>query len=72
LTHSPVAMVVFDGLSSSKTELQSPQNWNMKHYKTVMFVQISKCQAPLAYKTFWWRFCCHTKLYISHFSGNNG
>jgi len=43
-------MVVFDGLSSSKTELQSPQNLNMKHYKTVMFVQILKCQAPLAYK----------------------
>jgi len=38
-----------------------------------MFVQISerqaplhKCKAPL-WKTFWWRFCCHTKLFIGHF-----
>jgi len=38
----------FGGLSPSATKLQSPlPNWNMKHYKTVMFVQISECQAPL-------------------------
>jgi len=39
----------------------------MKHYKTVMFVQISECQAP--YRR---RFCCKTKLFISHFFGDNG
>jgi len=49
----------------------------MKHYKTVTFVQISECQAPLdkckapLLRTFWWRFCWHTKLFISHFFGNN-
>jgi len=43
-----------------------------------MFAQISECQAPLhkckapQLKTFWWRFCCYTKLLISHFFGNNG
>jgi len=36
------------GLSPSETKIQSPlPNWNMKHYKTVMFVQISEWQAPL-------------------------
>ena len=38
----------FSGISPSKTKLKTPNpNWNMKHYKTVMFVQISECQAPL-------------------------
>jgi len=57
----------------------------MEHYKTVMFVQISerqaplhKCKAPLL-QTFL-RFVSeeestpkppHTKLFISHFFGNN-
>jgi len=56
LPHSPVARRVFDGLSPSKTKLQSPPILNMKHYKTEMVVQISeyqaplhKCKAPLAY-----------------------
>ena len=48
LPHSPVTTGGLCGLSPSETKLQSPfQNWNMKHYKTVMFVQISECQAPL-------------------------
>jgi len=37
----------FGGLSPSETKVQAPPNLNMKHYKTVMFVQISECQAPL-------------------------
>ena len=48
LPHNPVGTGVFDGVSSSETKLQSPPlNLNMKHYKTVMFVQIAECQAPL-------------------------
>jgi len=47
LPHSTVATVVFYGLSPSKTKLQNPAILNMKHYLTVMFVQISECQAPL-------------------------
>ena len=76
----PYPRGVFDGLSPSETMLQSHPSLNMKHYATVMFVQISECQAqlhnykaPLACKkTFWWRCCCHTMLFISHFFGNNG
>jgi len=47
LPHSPVATGVFDRFSPSETKLQSPPNLNMKHYKTVMFVQILECQAQL-------------------------
>jgi len=47
LPQSPAATGIFDGLSPSETKLQSPPNLNMKHYKTVMFVQILECQAPL-------------------------
>ena len=75
LPHSPIATGGgFGGLSSSETTLQVPPNWNIKHYKIVIFVQISdKCKTLLILlKTFWWRFCWHTKLFISHFFGNNG
>jgi len=37
----------FVGLIPSETKLQVPSNWNIKHHKTVMFVQISECQAPM-------------------------
>jgi len=50
----------------------------MKHHKTAVFFQISKCHDPL-YKwkaallmSFWGRFCCYTKLFISHLFNNNG
>jgi len=50
-------MGVFGGLSPSETKLQPPRNLNMKHHKTVVFVQISeyqaslhKCNAPIVYK----------------------
>jgi len=78
LPHSPVATGCFGGLSPSRTKLQAPTNCSMKHYKKVIFVQISQCQAPLhkctapLYKSFWWRFNCHIKLFISHFFGDNG
>ena len=68
------------GLTPPKQSSNSPPPiLNMKHYKTVMFVQISECQAPLhkckapsLWKTFWWRSCCHTKLFNNKFFGNNG
>jgi len=46
----------------------------MMHYKTVMFVQFTECQAPLnkckaPLKIFWWRFRWHTNLVISHLFG---
>jgi len=50
----------------------------MKHYKTVMLIQIVECQDPLhkckapLLTTFWWRFCWYTKIFISHFFGHNG
>ena len=47
LPHSPVTTWGFGGLSPSETKFQAPPNWNMKYYKTVMFVQISERQAPL-------------------------
>jgi len=34
------------GLAPPKQNSNRP-NLNMKHYKTVMFVQMSECQAPL-------------------------
>ena len=46
--HSPVAMGGFGWLSLSETKLQAPPpSWNMKRYKTVVFVQSSECQAAL-------------------------
>jgi len=36
----------FVGLVPPK-QVSSPPNWNIRHYKTVMFVQILVCQAPL-------------------------
>ena len=54
------------GLSPPK-QSSKPPNWNMKHDKTVMFVQISECQASL-HKC---KAPLYTKLFISHFFGNN-
>jgi len=48
LPHSPVATEGgFGEFGPSEKNLQAPPKWNMKHYKTVMFVQISEYQAPL-------------------------
>jgi len=54
----------------------------MKHYKTVMYVQISECQAPLhkckaplAYRRLWLSgdgSVATPGFFISHFFGNNG
>jgi len=35
------------GLATPKQSSNPPLNLNVKQYKTVMFVQISECQAPL-------------------------
>ena len=32
---------------SLQNKVSSPPNWNIRHYKTVLFVQILECQAPL-------------------------
>ena len=47
MPHSPVTTGgVFVGLVPPKQSFKTP-NWNIRHYKTVMFVQILECQAPL-------------------------
>jgi len=50
-------MGVFDGFALPKQRSNPHPKLNMKHYKTLMFVQISesqaplhKCKAPLAYR----------------------
>jgi len=65
------------GLAPPKQSTK-PLNWNAKHYKTVIFVHTSENVKPHCTnvkphyrKTFWWRFCCHTKLFISHSFGNS-
>jgi len=37
----------FVGLVPPKQSFKPPPNWNIRHYKTVMLVQILECQAPL-------------------------
>jgi len=55
LPHSP-----FGGLSPSETKLQAPPNSNKKHYKTVIFVQISENVKP---------HCTNVKPYYRRLSG---
>ena len=45
-TFNPVATGGFGGLSPPQTKLQTPQNWNKKHYKSVEFLLNLKVKPP--------------------------
>ena len=49
LPHNPTATGGCGGLSPSK-QISKPTKLKYKHCKTVVFVQISECQAPYLYK----------------------
>jgi len=46
LVTTPVATGCFGGLNPPK-KLQMPQNWNMKHYKSVDFLSNFRMSVPL-------------------------